>query len=71
MKHTIPTLTKEQYEYLAKFADKEEPNFHIVSKQSVYGDLLGSFLREYAQEETNKNYTHNNVNFKSLLERVV
>ena len=66
MQHSIPTISKEQYEYLVKFADKKEPDFYIERKQNTYGDLLSSFLKE----NTDMKSINSGVNFHNLLENV-
>jgi len=69
MMYSAPTITKEQYENLAKLSDKKEPNLSIDSKQHGLGDKLSSFLKEHIGE-VNLNNTSSDVNFYKLVERV-
>jgi hypothetical protein len=66
MKHTAPTISKEQYEQLAKLAGEKETDFAINRKQQGFGDLLGSFLKEYAAGE---NTANSDAKFYKLVER--
>jgi hypothetical protein len=66
MQHAAPTLSKEQYERLAKLADKKEPDFYIERKPNVYGDLLSLFLKEH----TDISSIGNSTNLHNLLENV-
>jgi len=65
MIHSAPTITKEQYESLAKLADIKEPNVNI---DAGFGDRLSSFLKEHIAEG-NANNVNSDVNFYKLFER--
>lgn len=67
MIHSAPTLTKEQYERLAKF--DEDKDFTIEGKQDGLGDKLSTFLKEHVGEVNSYN-AKSDVNFYKLFEMV-
>jgi hypothetical protein len=67
MIHSAPTITKEQYERLAKLDDDKD--FTTDKKSTGFGDRLSAFLKEHVGER-NTNNANSDVNFYKLFERV-
>jgi hypothetical protein len=69
MEYTLPTITKEQYERLAKLDDEKKSNFTLETKQYGFGDRLSAFLREQVGEVNSIN-ANSDMNFYKLFEMV-
>jgi hypothetical protein len=67
MIYSAPTITKEQYERLAKLDDDKDVT--LERKSNAFGDRLSSFLNEHVGE-VNSNNANSDVNFYKLFERV-
>jgi hypothetical protein len=67
MIYSAPTITKEQYECLAKL--DEDKDFTIDRKSNGFGDNLSTFLKEHVGE-VNSNNVKSDVNFYKLFEMV-
>jgi hypothetical protein len=63
MIYSAPTITKEQYERLAKLDDDKKFD------STLDGDRLSAFLKEHVGEG-NTNNANSDVNFYKLFERV-
>ena len=70
MEHSAPTITKEQYERLAKLSGEKELDFTMEREQYGFGDKLSAFLKEYTKDGSAINNTGSDVNFYKLFERV-
>jgi len=68
MIHSVPTITKEQYERLEKLANTKEPGANINKQKPIFGDKLSSFLKEHIAEGSTNN-TNSDANFYKLVER--
>ncbi len=69
MIHSAPTITKEQYESLARLGDKKEFDLNIEGNHHVFGDRLNAFLKEH-RGEVSSNNAKSDVNFYKLFEMV-
>ena len=69
MIYFAPTITKEQYERLAKLDEDKNPDFTFENKQTYFGDRLSAFLKEQVGE-VNSNNANSDVNFYKLFEMV-
>jgi hypothetical protein len=69
MIYYLPTITKEQYECLAKLDEDKKSDFTIETKQFGFGDRLSAFLKEQVGEVSSNN-AKSGVDFYKLFEMI-